>query len=62
MRRLPKYHAAACLLAAGDKVQAAKAVASIEELTDKDSEQGRIYLAKAAELRKMIGEEAFANI
>lgn len=57
----PKYHAATCHLATGDKVKAAKAVASIEAITDKNSEQGRTYLAKAAELRKLIGEEAFAE-
>ena len=50
----PMYHTATCLLALGDKEEAAKAIANIEELADKNSEQGRKYLAKAAELKKTI--------
>ena len=55
----PQLHAAECLLAMGDKGNAASAIMALEQYCPKNTDLGREYRAKAAELRKMIGEEAF---
>ena len=55
----PQYHAAECYLALGDKANAASAIMALEEYCPKGTDIGREYRAKAAELRKTIGEEAF---
>ena len=57
----PQFHAAECFLALGDKENAASAILALEEYCPKTTETGREYLAKAAALRKQIGEEAFAT-
>ena len=57
----PQLHAAECFLALGDKQNAASALMALDEYCSKDSETGREYRAKAAALRKQIGEEAFAD-
>ena len=56
----PQYHAAECYIALGDKANAASAIVALEQYCPANSEAGRQYRAKAAELRKTIGEEAFA--
>jgi type III secretion system low calcium response chaperone LcrH/SycD len=58
----PQYHAAECFLALGDKRSAASAIEALEEFSAAGTEAGREYRAKAAELRKRIGEEAFAEL
>ena len=55
----PQFHAAECYLALGDKGNAASAIMALEEYCPKGTEIGREYRAKAAELRKAIGEESF---
>jgi len=55
----PQYHAAECFLALGDKANAASAILALEQYAPQDTEAGREYRAKAAALRKTIGEEAF---
>ena len=55
----PQFHAAECFLAMGDKRNAASALEALDRFCPKDTDQGREYRAKAAELRKMVGEEAF---
>ena len=55
----PQYHAAECFLAMGDKPNAASAILALEQYCPADTETGRTYRAKAAELRKAIGEENF---
>ena len=55
----PQFHAAECYLALGDKDNAASAIMALEEYCPKNTDIGREYRAKAAELRKAIGEEAF---
>ncbi len=50
----PQYFAAECFLALGDKVNAASAIAALEEFCPKDTEIGREYRAKAAELKALI--------
>ena len=57
----PQFHAAECFLALGDKENAASALLALEEYCPKNTEIGREYLAKAAALRKQIGEEAFSE-
>ena len=57
----PQLHAAECFLALGDKENAASAILALEEYCPADTERGREYRAKAAALRKQIGEEAFAE-
>ena len=57
----PQFHAAECFLALGDKENAASAILALEEYCPKTTDIGREYLAKAAALRKQIGEEAFAT-
>ena len=56
----PQFHAAECYLALGDKANAASAILALETYCPAGTELGREYRAKAAELRKTIGEEAFA--
>ena len=59
----PQFHAAECFLAMGDKPNAASALVALDRYCpDETTEIGREYRAKAAELRKLIGEEAFAEI
>lgn len=55
----PQFHAAECYLALGDKANAASAILALETYCPAGTELGREYRAKAAELRKTIGEEAF---
>ena len=55
----PQYHAAECFLALGDKDNAASAILALETYCPANTDLGREYRAKAAELRKTIGEEAF---
>ena len=55
----PQFHAAECYLALGDKANAASAVMALEQYCPENTDLGREYRAKAAELRKMIGEKEF---
>ena len=55
----PQFHAAECYLALGDKANAASAVMALEHYCPENTDLGREYRAKAAELRKMIGEKEF---
>ena len=57
----PQLHAAECFLAMGDKVNAASALVALDKYCPADTQIGREYRAKAAELRKLVGEEAFAE-
>ena len=58
----PQLHAAECFLALGDKVNAASALIALDKYCPPESTPiGREYRAKAAELRKLVGEEAFAE-
>ena len=58
----PQLHAAECFLAVGDKRNAASSLEALDQFCPKDTEIGREYRAKAAELRKLVGEEAFAAL
>ena len=58
----PQLHAAECFLALGDKRNAASSLEALDKFCPKDTEVGREYRAKAAELRKLVGEEAFAAL
>ncbi len=58
----PQLHAAECFLALGDKRSAASALEALNEYCPKDTDIGREYRAKAAKLREVIGEEAFAEL
>ena len=58
----PQLHAAECFLAQGDKRNAASSLEALDRFCPKDTELGREYRAKAAELRKLVGEEAFAAL
>ena len=56
----PQLHAAECFLAMGDKVNAASALVALDKYCPPESTPiGRDDRAKAAELRKLVGEEAF---
>jgi len=56
----PQLHAAECFLALGDKPNAASALLALDKYCPPESTPiGREYRAKAAELRKLVGEEAF---
>ena len=58
----PQLHAAECFLAMGDKVNAASSLLALDRYCPPESTPvGREYRAKAAELRKLVGEEAFAE-
>jgi len=50
----PAYYAAECLLAKGDRENALNALKTLERYASKDSETGRRYLAKGAELRAVV--------
>ena len=58
----PQLHAAECFLAMGDKRNAASSLEALDHFCPKDTALGREYRAKAAELRKLVGEEAFAEL
>lgn len=58
----PQLHAAECFLAMGDKRNAASSLEALDAYCPKDTETGREYRAKAAELRKLVGEDAFAEL
>ena len=58
----PQFHAAECFLALGDKRNAASSLEALDMYCPKDTELGREYRAKAAELRKLVGEEAFTEL
>ena len=58
----PQLHAAECFLAMGDKRNAASSLEALDKFCPKDTDIGREYRAKAAELRKVVGEEAFAAL
>ena len=58
----PQLHAAECFLAMGDKRNAASSLEALEEYCPKNTDIGREYRAKAAKLRELIGEEAFAAL
>lgn len=58
----PQLHAAECFLAIGDKRNAASALEALNAYCPKDSEIGREYRAKAAKIRELVGEEAFAAL
>ena len=58
----PQLHAAECFLAMGDKRNAASSLEAREESCPKDTDIGREHRAKAAKLRELIGEEAFAAL
>ena len=55
----PQYHAAECFIAMGDKGNAASAIMALEHYCPANTDLGREYRAKAAELRKTIGEKEF---
>ena len=50
----PQLHAAECYLALGDKENALSALEALDVYCPEDTEQGRTYRAKAAELRKLL--------
>lgn len=58
----PQLHAAECFLAMGDKRNAASSLEALDRFCPKDTDLGREYRAKAAELRKVVGEEAFVAL
>ena len=56
----PQLHAAECFLALGDKVNAASSLMALDKYCPPESTPiGREYRAKAADMRKLIGEAAF---
>ena len=58
----PQLHAAECFLALGDRKSAASALYALNEYCPENTEIGREYRAKAAKLREVVGEEAFAEL
>ena len=58
----PQLHAAECFLAVGDKRNAASSLEALDAYCPKDTDVGREYRAKAAKLRALVGEEAFAAL
>ena len=58
----PQLHAAECFLALGDKRNAASSLEALDAYCPKDTDIGREYRAKAAKLREIVGEEAFAAL
>ena len=58
----PQIHAAECFLAMGDRRNAASSLEALEHFCPKDTDIGREYRAKAAELRKLVGEDAFVAL
>ncbi len=51
----PQYHAAECFLAKGDTENALSALEALKQYAPKETERGRVYLEKAAELEARIG-------
>ena len=49
----PQYHAAECYLAKGDRANALSSLAALEAFAPEDTDIGREYRAKAAELKKL---------
>ena len=58
----PQLHAAECFLAMGDKRNAASSLEALDAYCPKDTAIGREYRAKAAKLRELVGEKAFAAL
>ena len=58
----PQFHAAECFLALGDKRNAASSLEALDAYCPKNTEIGREYRAKAARLREVVGEAAFAAL
>ena len=58
----PQLHAAECFRAMGDKRNAASSLEALDAYCPKDTDVGREYRAKAAKLRELVGEEAFAAL
>ena len=58
----PQLHAAECFLALGDRRNAASSLEALDAYCPKDTDIGREYRAKAAKLRELVGEEAFAAL
>lgn len=54
----PQYHAAECYLAAGDRENAASALAALERFAPADTQRGREYREKAAALKKLVDGES----
>lgn len=50
----PQYHAAECYLALGDRANASSALAALERFAPENTERGREYRAKAAELKALV--------
>ncbi len=50
----PQYHAAECFLAMGDLENATSALEALKMFAPKETERGRLYLQKAAELEARI--------
>jgi hypothetical protein len=50
----PQYHAAECYLAKGDRANALSSLAALEAFAPEDTDVGREYRAKAAELKKLV--------
>ncbi len=50
----PQYHAAECFLAKGDYENAQSALEALKKYAPKETERGRTFLAKAAELEARI--------
>lgn len=50
----PQYLAAECFLAKGDAENALSALEAVKNFATKDTERGRLFLAKAAELEERI--------
>ncbi len=53
----PQYLAAECFFAKGDKTNALSALEALKTFAPKDTERGRDYLAKAAELEARINAQ-----
>ena len=58
----PQLHAAECFLALGDRRNAASSLEALDAYCPKDTDVGREYRAKAAKLRALVGEDAFAAL
>ena len=50
----PQLHAAECYVALGDKENALSALEALDQYCPKDTDAGRSYRAKAAELKKLV--------
>ena len=58
----PQLHAAECFLALGDKRNAASCLEALNAYCPTNTDIGREYRAKAAQLRSLIGEDVFAAL